>query len=206
MALKDRTKRLLAGTLTALLDEKPLDKIHVTEICREADVQNQVFYYHFRDKYDLVAWMFYSDFSTSFSGTQEDGESPEEFQLRMMSGQFRRMWERREFYRRMFTDKSQNSLERYIHELDVKVNESALKRLLGRTTLTGEERYVAAATSYACLGMTIEWILGRFDATPEDLAHYQLHFIPDLIMDAYRVQGAPIAEGKMQTGPKAYRL
>ena len=34
------------------MKHKPLDKIRVTEICRPA------FYYHFRDKYDIMAWMF----------------------------------------------------------------------------------------------------------------------------------------------------
>ncbi|HOC34893.1 MAG TPA: TetR family transcriptional regulator, partial [Ruminococcus flavefaciens] len=34
---------------------KPLDKIRVTEICRVAEIERPTFYYHFKDKYDLVA-------------------------------------------------------------------------------------------------------------------------------------------------------
>ncbi len=41
-----------------LMLQKPLDKIRVTEICREAEIERPTFYYHFRDKYDLVAWIF----------------------------------------------------------------------------------------------------------------------------------------------------
>ena len=44
-----------------LMKTKPLDKIRVTEICRVAEIERPTFYYHFKDKYDLVAWIFLSD-------------------------------------------------------------------------------------------------------------------------------------------------
>ena len=44
-----------------LMVNKPLDKIRVTEICREAEIERPTFYYHFQDKYDLVAWIFFQD-------------------------------------------------------------------------------------------------------------------------------------------------
>lgn len=42
-----------------LLVKKPLEKIFVTDICREAEIERATFYYHFKDKYELMAWMFF---------------------------------------------------------------------------------------------------------------------------------------------------
>ena len=41
-----------------IMKYKPLDKIRVTEILVKQRTSSPTFYYHFKDKYDLVAWMF----------------------------------------------------------------------------------------------------------------------------------------------------
>ena len=41
--------------------QKSIDKIRVTEICREADIERPTFYYHFNDIYDLLALVFLNE-------------------------------------------------------------------------------------------------------------------------------------------------
>ena len=41
------------------MKKKPLDKIRITEICQAAEIERSTFYYHFEDKYELVAWIFF---------------------------------------------------------------------------------------------------------------------------------------------------
>ena len=55
------TKNWIADKMRELMKRKPIEKIRVTEICEAADIERPTFYYHFKDKYDLVAWMFTSD-------------------------------------------------------------------------------------------------------------------------------------------------
>ena len=43
------TKRMMKNALIDLLDEKPLEKITVTEICKVADVNRSTFYTHYED-------------------------------------------------------------------------------------------------------------------------------------------------------------
>ena len=61
MKLAERTKIWIADKMKGLMKTKPLDKIRVTEICRVAEIERPTFYCHFKDKYDLVAWIFLSD-------------------------------------------------------------------------------------------------------------------------------------------------
>lgn len=45
-----------------LMRQRPFEKISVSDICNDCGINRKSFYYHFRDKYDLVNWIFYVGF------------------------------------------------------------------------------------------------------------------------------------------------
>ena len=56
------TKKALAGALKELLNEEPFSKISIGDICERCGMNRKSFYYHFKDKYDLVNWIFDYEF------------------------------------------------------------------------------------------------------------------------------------------------
>lgn len=52
------TKRALASSLKECMADKPLAKISIGEICAKCSLNRKSFYYHFRDKYELVNWIY----------------------------------------------------------------------------------------------------------------------------------------------------
>lgn len=58
MSRTDRTKYDFARTMKVLMQRKPLEKIHIAEICADCQIHRQSFYYHFDDKYSLLNWIF----------------------------------------------------------------------------------------------------------------------------------------------------
>jgi len=62
MADSNITKNALATSLKELMREKPFSKISVSDICDRCGMNRKSFYYHFKDKYDLVNWIFLVDF------------------------------------------------------------------------------------------------------------------------------------------------
>ena len=58
MADSNITKNALATSLKNLMKEKPFEKISVSDICDACGMNRKSFYYHFKDKYDLVNWIF----------------------------------------------------------------------------------------------------------------------------------------------------
>jgi hypothetical protein len=56
--MSDHTKTALAESLIKILETKPLDKITITDLTNDCSVNRQTFYYHFRDIYDLIEWMY----------------------------------------------------------------------------------------------------------------------------------------------------
>ena len=52
-----------------------IEKIRVTEIYARAGVERPTFYYHFKDKYDLVAWIFFrSSYDTDVISAESAAE------------------------------------------------------------------------------------------------------------------------------------
>lgn len=62
MADSSITKKALANAMKELMEQKKFSKINVGEICSLCNMNRKSFYYHFKDKYDLVNWIFYSEF------------------------------------------------------------------------------------------------------------------------------------------------
>ena len=52
--MSELTRNAIIKALKKLAVEKPIDRITVSEIAREAGINRQTFYYHFTDIYDLV--------------------------------------------------------------------------------------------------------------------------------------------------------
>ena len=62
MADSNITKLALAGALKELIEEQSFEKISVSDICERCHMNRKSFYYHFKDKYDLVNWIFDTEF------------------------------------------------------------------------------------------------------------------------------------------------
>ena len=63
----DITKNILAGSLKKLLKEKALNKISIKDIVSDSGLNRQTFYYHFNDIYDLLDWIFKTEFLSIFN-------------------------------------------------------------------------------------------------------------------------------------------
>lgn len=55
------TKAALGSCLRELMAQKRLSQITIKDITTKCGVSRNAFYYHFRDKYDLIHWIFYSE-------------------------------------------------------------------------------------------------------------------------------------------------
>ena len=55
------TKRAIATSIKELMRKKSFPKISVSDIVQNCGINRQTFYYHFKDKYDLVNWIYYDE-------------------------------------------------------------------------------------------------------------------------------------------------
>lgn len=62
MSVSNTTKQAMADAFKELLAEQTFEKISVSDICDGCHMNRKSFYYHFRDKFDLVNWIFDTEF------------------------------------------------------------------------------------------------------------------------------------------------
>ena len=158
--------------------------------CLHHPVMNTGSYYHFRDKYDLIAWVFMQDYrqglqSTEILNTEE-----------MMRDNLRRMEQKRNFYRHALADYSQNSLRKILLELYVGTEEEVLKKHLRVEKLELEAWYTITGYSYACLEHTCAWLNGESSLTADELARQMYLTMPGILKTAYQSRPVP-AQGDL---------
>lgn len=110
MADSNITKKALAGVMKDLMCKMPFSKISVSDICEVCGMNRKSFYYHFKDKYDLINWIFYTEFfETACSGPFENGW---DF-IQSICDYF---YENHTFYRKAFEITGQNSFRDYFQD------------------------------------------------------------------------------------------
>ena len=127
------TKLWIADKMRAIMKHKPIDKIRVTEICKAADIERPTFYYHFKNKYDLVAWMFCTDaYGTDITSVASAAAGMNRMKQEIL------------FYKRAYEDSSQNALWHYMVEYFTKRYTELAKEKLGNPVLLyGRRRHDA---------------------------------------------------------------
>ncbi|MDO4622432.1 MAG: TetR/AcrR family transcriptional regulator C-terminal domain-containing protein [Eubacteriales bacterium] len=178
VTMKDRTKYLYAKHLIEILKDTSFDKIRVTELVRRTGTTPPTFYYHFKDKYELVAWMYLRDFS-DVVGYEEAEYSPERL-ARIMQ----KMEEKRPFYKKVFVSDSQNSIAAYIHNLALEIAKDALEKV-GFTSLTEEQELSIAYHNFGIQGLLKDWVLSDKPMNTLTLATFMYSKTPDFLKESF---------------------
>ena len=113
MPSADITKRAIAVTMKKLMDQEPLAKISVNDIVTECGMTRNSFYYHFKDKFDLVNWIFYTDISEELNYLKID-ESPSWDTIEGICDFF---YKNKAFYQNALSITGQNSFVEYFTDL-----------------------------------------------------------------------------------------
>lgn len=111
MAESNITKMALANALKELIKDRPFSKISVSDICALCRISRKSFYYHFKDKYDLMNWIYYTEFIAI--ADQREYTSGWDW-LNDLCAYF---YENREFYQRTFNVIGQNSFSEYFRNI-----------------------------------------------------------------------------------------
>ena len=172
--MAERTKIWIADKMKELMKTKPLDKIRVTEICRVAEIERPTFYYHFKDKYDLVAWIFLSDaYETDVISAESAAQGMAKMRQEFI------------FYKRAYDDVSQNALWQYMLEYFVKRYEHEAKEKLNTEVLDTQLKYSIRLYCYGTVGMTKEWLLNDNTTSAETVVQMMFASMPENMKEIY---------------------
>lgn len=156
MANNRITKETFAKAIKALLREKSLAKISVKDITEQCGLSRNAFYYHFKDKYELVNWIFYDDMLRNVNSFNDPSKLTDSFVNVCQC-----LYSEREFYLACFQYMGQNSLFDTLHELYYELWKMNLeiRYMESNVKLSDEElEIMAKLNSYALVGIITDWV------------------------------------------------
>ena len=104
-------KHDLAEALCQLLETKTLEKITVKDIVARCGVNRQTFYYHFRDVYDLMRWIFDREAAALTQSVRSNGSDWRQ-ELHTITDVLR---SKRHLVMNAYRSVNRRDLERYLH-------------------------------------------------------------------------------------------
>lgn len=169
-------KELLAESFRELAEIKNIDKITVQDIVDNCGYSPATFYRHYKDKYDLIAWEYSRQTANIMDRIGEDGY---EWKQTLLDGA-KHYDQERDYLANLFSHTSgHNSFIQYMTDINyIALRKHIVSVCNGKEPDKKTEMYLRIY----CLGtvsLTCEWIFGKFQATPEEIAEIYEHSLPD---------------------------
>ena len=191
MSVGNFTKQAFADALKVLLATRDLQKIRVAELCALCGAERPTFYYHFRDKYDLVTWIYEQDYQRAVrqNGGAYDVAHLENFLTIIRQEQI--------FYRKACAEHTQNALIPHIYGTYRETVRQILRKVLNTPALSAKQEFVLNFYAYAWIGCLLDWIFERTTLTAAEfsremygqLRHLELPEIADPALIPQPVSG-----------------
>lgn len=128
MADSNITKSALASALKELMETTPFAKITVSDICAKCNMNRKSFYYHFRDKFDLVNWIF----DVEYLNHVQIGKNLIGWDSVLHLCNY--FYENKDFYRKAMKVEDQNSFINHFRELVSPLMAEDIREILGEQT------------------------------------------------------------------------
>ena len=165
MADSNITKHALAEALKGLMAEMPFEKINVSQICERCGMNRKSFYYHFKDKYDLVNWIFDTEFISLIRDENlENVGTRYKERWAFIEKTCRYFYENHDFYRKALQIKGQNSFSDHFREFIRPLLADRISHLLGREDV---DAFTMDFFTDAVLCAMERWLLMKECMAPE---------------------------------------
>lgn len=169
------TKKAIAASIKELMKKRTLQKISVADIVEHCGINRQTFYYHFKDKYDLVDWIYYNEVVSAV--TQH--RSLEEWNSVVLDV-LKTMKNEQYFYTNALSVTGQNAFQDYFFNVTKNLISEMLDTVSQGSGIAAEDKvFIAEFYSYGLVGMVIEWARCGMKQSPEEIVLRLTHFIDD---------------------------
>lgn len=185
MADSSITKVALANSLKSLMQEKGFHKISINDICAGCNMNRKSFYYHFKDKYDLLNWIF----DTEFRDFAVRSSTLETWELMLSLCYY--LYENCKFYRKALAIDGQNSFRSHLYDILYKKFYDELKVLFNEEdfgTPLDEIQVQFIADGVMCA--LVRWLLSHNDMTADDFIENLRSLVNRLIITIHKRHSA----------------
>ena len=163
--MSEITKKALATSLKKLLSKKELSKITISNITDDCGVNRQTFYYHFKDVYDLLEWIYLNEVIQSMDGKDTYNNWQEGF-----LSIFKYILENKEFVKNTYNSISRDYFLRFIYTQTAILLMNVIDEQAKDINVSDEDKkFIANFYKYAFVWIIQDWIEDGMKEEPENI-------------------------------------
>ena len=175
MIFRQSTEELLAESLKDLAKFKPVDKITIKELTANCGLTPPTFYNHFRDKYELMAWIYNQKVEASLENFGR-GDSFEDVICKWMEI----ILEDEKFYINLLKNAvGQNSFRYATNDHAINLIADWIKTRHNLNELSPEIYFCIKFFMRAISEFVNDWALSKWECTPRDMARFFIAAMPE---------------------------
>ncbi|MGC4019282.1 MAG: TetR/AcrR family transcriptional regulator [Muricomes sp.] len=150
------TKKALAKSLQKLLSQRTLDKITVIDIVEDCGVNRQTFYYHFRDVYALLEWIFMTEAEKVIAQGITNATW-----TRCLNKVFEYLLSHQKFVINAYRSVGLEALQRYLFSTHQHYILHIVQEIDSQNKISDEDkRFIENFYAHAFVGIIVDWISG----------------------------------------------
>ena len=162
------TKKAIADGFRSLTEKKAFDKITVSDITSACGLNRQTFHYHFRDKYELINWIFYNEIISPITENYNIDEWSDGILQTLKT-----LKAHSKFYINALNTPYSDEFRKYFCSVTAQLFSRVLDRVVqgySRSAEVIDIKFVSEFLSYGVSGSIINWILTGMKESPESVA------------------------------------
>ena len=157
-------KKILANALLNLCQKQSLQSITVSQLLKETGVSRQTFYNHFKDKNDLICYIYDTYIVPDFDEHHMDIDSYES-----LIQTFQNIKKYHKFMKQACQIEGQNCLKDYIVEHCQQFDLKWHQNLYGSDPMPDDLKFATIYHANASSSMTLSWILSNMPVPCEEI-------------------------------------
>lgn len=174
------TKKAMAESLKELMKKKSLEKITISDIVKSCGLNRQTFYYHFKDKYDLINWIYHNEVITTFSQVSSSADWSNVI-LKVLNI----MEQDKSFYIGALSAAGQNIFHNYYcfsetREMLLKIVDEVIATIDEDYHIDPADRiFISEFYTYGLVGMMIQWAKNGMKEPPDEIVGRLKHIFDE---------------------------
>ncbi len=166
-------KKDVAESFERLLKKGSFENITIQNIADECEISRTTFYRNFKDKYDLMNWVYQKELD-KFSSSLIDKKG--NYEATKFLSDF--IYSKKNFFAALFKVEGQNSFTEFLAEYSIKFTKDQLKYVFDET-IPEEVMDSAAIYCYGGANYLKRWAIGGFKKTPEEITVTLCNNVPE---------------------------
>lgn len=160
------SKEMFAESLKKMLEKKALDHITVKDIVEDCNLSRQAFYYHFKDIYDLLEWIFLEEASAALANNRNIDTWQQGYCHVLM-----RLRDNKVLVINTYRSNHREYLETFMFNVLFHVIYSVVEeQAQGMNVEKKHKEFIARFYSLAVVAMGLDWVHTDMKEDPEEIA------------------------------------